>query len=238
MKFQVKSKALLLNVSAIFIVLSFSNFAFAQSSNASENNSEHKLGQFRDLCGQVGEQDFCGNQLIESETNTIPISMQMQAGSQVYEPWPGSIFTIHNGEGYIEPFGAATYSCGVGYPEQAEADLVKPAFLNDPSWSEPYDTGLFCVYTMEDESGSIWVYDGVMGNLKPSGFDGVDGNKMDQLLNVVVGGTGDYEGATGIWVGHTEGWGEMSVPVGAPPWLSLPKSLFKILNGYITIPEE
>jgi hypothetical protein len=239
MKKFVRSKVLFMVVFTGLIVLPFSSLVFAKNSKKKVNSSEHKYGQFRELCGLVGEKDFCGNQLIESETNTIPISMQMRAGAQGYEPWPESFFTIHNGVGYIEPFGAATYSCGVGYPEQDMAD--KPAFMDDISWSDPdddgmpYDTGLFCVYEMEDGSGSIWAYDGVMGNLKPPGFNGLEGNKMDQLLNVVVGGTGVYEGATGIWVGHTEGWGEMSNPEGAPPWLNLPKTIFKILNGYIQL---
>jgi hypothetical protein len=43
------------------------------------NSSWHKSGQFTELCGQMGVKDSCGDQLIESQTNTIPISMHMEA---------------------------------------------------------------------------------------------------------------------------------------------------------------
>ena len=186
---------------------------------------------FEYLCGDYRNRDMCGGQLIQGESNTIPISMHFQAGSGEWVAWPSGGMTIHSGVGYIEPFGAASYSCGINYPEAA--DFPKPDYMNDPSW--PYSTHLFCVYTMDDGSGSIITYDGVMGNLKPSGFTGIEGNKMDELLNVVVGGTGAYEGALGMWVGHTEGYGEMS-PVG-PGSMTLPESLFKIMDGYIKLPE-
>jgi hypothetical protein len=186
---------------------------------------------FRDLCGDYRVRDLCGEQLIAGESNTIPISMHFQAGSGEWKQWPSGGMTIHSGVGYIEPFGAASYSCGIGYPEAA--NFPKPNYMIDPSWTSTFSTNLFCVYLLDD--GWIIAYDGVMGNLKPSGFDGIVGNKMDQLINVVVGGTGAYAGAVGMWVGHTEGWGEMS-PVGTGS-MTLPKSLFKILKGYIKLPQ-
>lgn len=186
---------------------------------------------FGDLCGDYRVRDLCGEQLIAGESNTIPISMHMQAGSGEWKQWPGGGRTIHSGVGYIEPFGKASYSCGMGYPEAK--DFPKPDFFNS-TWNTMFGTNLFCVYMLED--GEIITYDGVMGNLKPSGFDGIEGNKMDELINVVVGGTGAYEGAVGMWVGHTEGWGEMS-PVGDGS-MTLPKSLFKIMDGYIELPKQ
>lgn len=211
------------------VLLSFPVLALADS----WPQKIHKFGHFCKLCGDMKAKDACGNQLIRSETNTIPISMHMQAGAGEWWQWPDAIRTIHSGVGYIEPFGKASYSCGIGYPEKA--DFPAPAYFTE-DWYAAFPTSLFCVYTIEDGSGTIITYDGVMGNLKPSGWNGITGNKMDQLINVVVGGTGDYESATGMWVGHTEGWGEM-IAVGDGS-MTLPKSLFKIMDGYIKLKEE
>jgi hypothetical protein len=91
-----------------------------------------------------------------------------------------------------------------------------------------YETDLFCIYMLKD--GNIYAYDGVVGNLEPA--DGDDG-KMDYLVNVIVGGTGAYEGATGMLLGRTPGKGK-STQVAEE--LSLPVSILKLMEGYIRIP--
>jgi hypothetical protein len=48
------------------------------------------------------------------------------------------------------------------------------------------------------EDGWIFAYDGVVGNIHPVEND--DG-KCDEILNVIVGGTGKYAGANGMLIG-------------------------------------
>jgi hypothetical protein len=91
-------------------------------------------------------------------------------------------------------------------------------------------TGLFCIYSLPD--GDIYTWDGVLANIEPGidppGPDEDDG-KMDYLINVIVGGTGPYENATGILLGRTPGRGDAGNETG------LPLSLIKIMEGYIKI---
>jgi len=57
----------------------------------------------------------------------------------------------------------------------------------------------------------------------------------DILTNVIVGGTGKYEGARGIMLGTAEGSGWSKVcneEIGQ----TLPQALLKCLEGYIKIP--
>jgi hypothetical protein len=156
---------------------------------------------------------------------TIPITMEMEAGAAQYKEWPGGGKTIHSGIGWLQPFGRSEYVAGMGYPEMK--DFPKPSYFNE-EWMKVYQTDLFCIYRLKD--GDIYAYDGVVGNLEPADND--DG-KMDYLINVIVGGTGAYEGATGMLVGRTPGRGK-SAEVGQG--LKLPVSILKLMNGYIKIP--
>lgn len=51
--------------------------------------------------------------------------------------------------------------------------------------------------------------------------------------DMVVGGTGAFEGATGIWVGLTQGQGKVSE---VAPGRKLPQSILKLMNGYVRLP--
>ena len=156
---------------------------------------------------------------------TTPIRMEMEAGAAQYKQWPGGQKTIHAGIGWIHPFGRGEYVAGMGYPEAEK--FPKPSYFNE-EWMKTYGTTLFCIYMLKD--GNIYAYDGVVGNLEPvSGDDG----KMDYLINVIVGGTGAYEGATGMLVGRTPGKGKSTE---VTEGITLPVSILKLMEGYIKIP--
>jgi hypothetical protein len=165
----------------------------------------------------------------EEPYRLITITMEMEAGAARYEEWPGGERTIHAGIGWLHPFGRGEYVAGMGYPE-AEA-YPEPSYFNE-EWMSTYGTRLFCIYRLED--GDIYAYDGVVGNLAPELEDGDDG-KMDYLINVIVGGTGAYEGATGMLLGRTPGRGAGTEVVDG---ISLPVSILKLMEGYIKIPEK
>lgn len=165
----------------------------------------------------------------EAPYTLIPITMQMEAGAAQYEAWPGGGKTIHAGIGWILPFGRSEYVAGMGYPE-AEA-YPMPSYFNDEFMST-YNARLFCIYHLAD--GDIYTYDGITGNYKPELTDGDDG-KMDYLINVIVGGTGAYEGATGMLLGMTPGRGASTE---VSEGISLPVSILKLMEGYIKIPEK
>jgi len=153
--------------------------------------------------------------------------MEMEAGAAQYKQWPGGQKTVHAGIGWIEPFGRSEYVAGRGYPEQAK--FPKPSYFNE-EFKSLYDDSpdLFCIYMLKD--GNIYAYDGVIGTLEPANDD--DG-KLDYLINVIVGGTGAYEGATGMLLGKTPGRGK-STEVG--DGVKLPVSILKLMSGYIRIP--
>lgn len=157
----------------------------------------------------------------------IPITMEMEAGVAQYKQWPGGEKTIHAGIGWIEPFGRSEYVAGRGYPEQTK--FPKPGYFNE-EFNSLYDNSpdLFCIYMFKD--GNIYAYDGVVGTLEPANDD--DG-KVDYLINIIVGGTGAYEGATGMLLGKTPGRGK-STEVG--DGVKLPVSILKLMSGYIKIP--
>ena len=161
------------------------------------------------------------------EYKTIPITMEMEAGAAQYKEWPTGQKTIHAGIGWIHPFGRGEYVAGMGYPE--EKDYPIPSYFNE-EWMETYGTRLFCIYMLED--GNIYAYDGVVGNLEPYDAD-IDDGKMDYLMNVIVGGSGAYEGATGMLLGRTPGKGANTEVSGG---ISLPVSILKLMDGYIKIP--
>ncbi len=154
----------------------------------------------------------------------IPITMEMEAGAAQYKEWPGGKKTIHAGIGWIHPFGRGEYVAGIGYPEAEK--YPKPGYFN-AEWMKTYETDLFCIYMLKD--GNIYAYDGVVGNLEPETDDG----KMDYLINVIVGGTGAYEGATGMLLGRTPGKGKKTQ---VAEGVSLPVSILKLMEGYIRIP--
>ena len=165
-----------------------------------------------------------------TETNTIPILMKMQAGADEYEVWTSGVFTAHSGIGTIEPFGKASYYCGAGYDE--EAALTMPGYFTD-EWNKDYNTNGFCIYRFED--GDIYTNDGITGNLLPDGYNGIKGNKSDLLVEMVLGGTGAYKGARGIWIGTATGYGEaIDVNNG---W-TLPEELYKNMTGFVIIKGE
>lgn len=205
-------------ISASFIILSFLIFTSCAA-------QEIKSGLDQ---GATQAQVQPGNPVAAADKTTykiIPITMEMEAGAAQYKEWPGGKKTIHAGIGWIHPFGRSEYSAGIGYPEAER--YPNPSYFND-EWMKTYETDLFCIYKLKD--GDIYVYDGVVGNIEPKEND--DG-KVDYLINVIVGGTGAYEGATGMLLGRTPGRGK-STDVNDD--LSLPVSILKLMQGYIKIP--
>ena len=164
----------------------------------------------------------------EIKYKTIPITMMMEAGAALYKKWPGGEMTRHTGIGWIDPFGRAEYTAGLGYPEAKDYPI--PSYFNQ-EWVKIYgETKLFCIYMLKD--GNIYAYDGIVGNIEPLDKNADDG-KMDYLINVIVGGTGAYEGATGMLLGKTPGRGKSTEVIKD---YSLPVSILKLLQGYIKIP--
>lgn len=163
----------------------------------------------------------------EAPYKFIPITMEMEAGAALFEEWPGGGKTIHAGIGWLHPFGRGEYVAGINYPEAKE--YPAPSYFNE-DWMSIYKTQLFCIYRLAD--GDIYAYDGIVGNLEPQAND--DG-KIDYLINVIVGGTGAYEGATGVLLGTTSGRGANTEVDGGP---ALPVSILKLMEGYIKIPEK
>jgi hypothetical protein len=214
----IKSKTLTSLVSSLFILL------LILFSSYSASSTEMAPGVPQAPTDQPGKTETASN---DSIYKIIPITMEMEAGAAQYKQWPGGQKTIHAGIGWIEPFGRSEYVAGRGYPEQAR--FPKPSWFNE-EFNGLYDSspGLFCIYMLKD--GNIYAYDGVVGTLDPASDD--DG-KMDYLINVIVGGTGAYEGATGMLLGKTPGRGK-STEVG--DGVKLPVSILKIMSGYIRIP--
>ncbi len=154
--------------------------------------------------------------------------MEMEAGAALYKVWPGGTMTRHTGIGWIHPFGRAEYTAGVGYKEAEKYPI--PSYFND-EWTKVYGaTSNFCIYTLKD--GNIYAYDGIVGNMEPND-EKVDDGKMDYLINVIVGGTGAYEGATGMLLGRASGKGKSTEVIKG---YSLPVSILKLMDGYIKIP--
>jgi hypothetical protein len=161
---------------------------------------------------------------------TIPITIQMEAGNTQWNPWTSGT-TIVAGTGWFAPFGRSDYHYGLGYAEaQKDGAAPKPAFM-DESWLSAYPTNNLCIYHLKD--GDIYAYDGIMGNVLPATADG----KGDYLLEVIVGGTGKYRNANGILLGRTVGRGTASIPsvggVNGP--FPLPPVILKLMDGYINV---
>jgi len=165
----------------------------------------------------------------------VPVSMYMQAGYEQWQKWPAGDVTVHSGEGYLDPFGVGTYTMGIGYPEQTAAFM--PNVWYSDWWISAFCGGSFCMYQLAD--GDIYCLDGVYGKIEVNALDTAvspDYNfgREDALINLIVGGTGAYEGATGIMLGHTPSTGSQQT-AGV---MMLPQALFKILQGYIRIPND
>ncbi|MDC7126846.1 MAG: hypothetical protein PQJ46_14840, partial [Spirochaetales bacterium] len=155
----------------------------------------------------------------------VPIKMSMQAGYNELKPYTSGK-TIHAGEGYIDPFGVGEYYAGLGLDEAKDYPIDR---YFSKWWMENFSTDLFCVYKLKD--GNIYAWDGILGRISNDKVDGTT-DREDALVNVIVGGTGAYEGATGILVGHTPSSGELKGEN------NLPKALFKLMEGFIKLPKD
>ena len=155
-----------------------------------------------------------------------PVDVQLEAGSGFYQPWPSGQ-TIHAGVGYIQPFGAADYWCGTGYGEAAAYPDARQAM----AWLLPHaidSNPLFCIYRLPQ--GDLHVFDVLVGTIERSG-SGIE--KVDSVVNMVVGGTGEFARASGVWVGTTSGRGETTEVGGG---IRLPASILKLMQGYVQVP--
>ena len=172
------------------------------------------------------------------------VHMNYHAGYNVYNTWPNGGMTIHAGIGWFHPFGPSEYFGMANIPgnfcEESKEFPLDKFFTED--WMKNFETDLFCIYRLPD--GDIYVWDGIFA------CRGVDAHKcigfnselqrQDVLINVIVGGTGRYEGARGLMIGTAEGAGAGKVcgkwPDGSD--LELPETIMKDLQGYIRIPEK
>lgn len=169
----------------------------------------------------------------ESKYECYDVRMSYQAGYDQYEEW-SSGQTIHSGVGWFHPFGSSSYFATLDC-EEAKQFPIEQHFTED--WMEKFDTALFCIYRLPD--GDIYAYDGILcvrgrgtgvGDVEIShGFDYI---RRDVLTNIIVGGTGRYEGAFGIMTGTAEGGGRLKEVKG----MTLPEALLKVLSGYIKLP--
>ena len=191
-------------------------------------------------CGNPGEEE-----LTEKEKGTVfAVRMNYHAGYNVYKEWPNGGMTIHAGIGWFHPFGPSEYYGMANIPgnwcEEAKQFPLENYFTED--WMKNFETDLFCIYRMPD--GDIYAWDGMFA------VRGIDANKcikynseytrQDVLVNVIVGGTGRYEGVRGLLIGTAEGGGKTAVcgkmPDGSD--LELPETIMKDLSGYIRFPEK
>ena len=171
----------------------------------------------------------------DNDYTIIPVQMYMQAGHEQWEKWSSGFFTVHSGEGYIDPFGVGTYSMGMGYAEQGPSHQTG-VWMTD-WWQKAFCGGAFCNYQLQD--GDIYVLDGVYGNITKNATDAFDGQEYnygreDALINMIVGGTGIFENSTGIMIGHTPSCGSQVNP--GP--MVLPQALFKFMEGYIKVYDD
>jgi hypothetical protein len=165
------------------------------------------------------------------------VNVHLQASSNLHKDWPGAASTRHYGMGYIEPFGAAEYYCGKDFPEEKNYPLDDGSKALFQKLTGRADA-LFCVYRTSE--GSFYVYDSVTGQRT----EAADGSQND-MINLVVAGTGAYKGATGLWTGLTEG--RLSPPRAGGAGPNGPGAamagqgtgspvLLKIMEGYVKLP--
>lgn len=156
---------------------------------------------------------------------TYEVVAQIDAGASLFAKWPSGGETWHHGVGFLDPFGTVEYFCGKNFPEARDIPL--------PEWGKGFFTQLtgradplFCVYRTKD--GDFYVYDSVPGTLMRTDTAG-----RDLIMNVVVGGSGPYKGATGIWLGRTEG---VAPRREVTPGRMGNETLLKIMTGYVKVP--
>jgi hypothetical protein len=162
----------------------------------------------------------------EESFDHIEVRAALEAGAAFFSSWPTGK-TIHAGTGYLPPYGAADYWCGVGYAEATAFPLdrvIAPWMLRNADDKKP----LFCVY--RTKGGDLYAYDILVGAIEKT--EGT-AEKRDALVNFIVGGTGDFAGATGLWVGTAAGRGATAKTETGPDW---PKSIIKQMEGYIRLP--
>jgi len=163
-----------------------------------------------------------------SAPSITPISMRLEAGTAFYEAWSSGT-TIHSGVGYIDPYGSTDYWCGIDYAE-AEAFPDRMAQNAELLGNSRDSAPLFCVYRAE--GGDIYVLDVLIGSIERR-----EGSieRVDAVVNVVLGGTGVFEDASEFWVGTTSGRGEGNE---VAPGISLPDSILKLMEGFVRVPAE
>ena len=171
-------------------------------------------------------------------------TMKYHAGYNVYKTWPNGGMTIHAGIGWFHPFGPSEYYGMANIPdnecEESKLFPLETCFTED--WMKNFETDLFCIYRLED--GDIYAWDGIFAcrGVDPGKCIGFNSElqRQDVLINVIVGGTGKYEGARGLMIGTAEGAGPGKVcgkwPDGKD--LELPETIMKDLQGYIRIPPK
>jgi hypothetical protein len=158
---------------------------------------------------------------------TVPITLSMQAGSEEFHARAEGGEVHHSGLGYLDPYGPASYSCGINYPEAKQYPFPDYFTL---SFHKAYDTDgfIFCAYTVKE--GSIYAYDAIAGRVSTT----AEGRK-DEIVNVIVGGTGAFKDAVGLWVGITQGTGKVTE---VAPGRKLPQSILKLMSGYVRVPAK
>lgn len=161
------------------------------------------------------------------------VRMSYQAGHRQWNDWPCEGKTVHAGVGWFHPFGRSHYYAISGDCEEKKQFPIEKYFTDD--WMDIYDTALFCIY--RTDFGDIYAYDGIFMVRDDSGDDEIPYAssflRRDALTNVIVGGTGKFEGARGILVGTAEGAGTVE-KVGDD--LTLPEGLLKCMTGFMKIP--
>jgi hypothetical protein len=157
------------------------------------------------------------------------VRVTLEAGAAFHSNWTSGK-TIHSGIGTIQPYGATDYWCGVGYAEAAPFPMdkaVAPWMLANANDKQP----LFCVY--RTPKGDIYAYDILVGPIEAAHPPSLE--KLDSLVNFVVGGTVRFAGSTGVWVGTASGRGEGSKSGNGLIW---PKSIIKQMEGYLRLPAK
>ena len=166
----------------------------------------------------------------EKKFETFKVRMAFQAGYAQHKPWTSGT-TQHRGIGYFHPFGQCEYYMGIDFAE--EKDYVFSDYFTQ-KFEDTICEGMgFAVYCLPD--GNIYCLDSVFGTLFGGTWDdtSVASFRNDVLLNVVVGGTGRYEGAGGLLMGTAEGSGDAK---NVMEDYCVPEGLLKLLEGYIKIP--
>ncbi len=160
---------------------------------------------------------------------TVEIQLQIEASANLKQNYPGSTadtITWHHGIGFLAPLGEVEYYCGKNFPEEKDFPLNdwQKGFFNQYTGR---DDALFCTYTVIG-GDTFYVRDSVSGTV----VNYPDGGGRNMMINLVVGGTGKYKDATGVWTGFTEGVGRPAQGDRAP------KVLLKVMTGYVKLPND